>query len=177
TDTQFEEYIRTFPNVTSIMIQEVMQYYPANISQGSPIDTSTLNALTPQFKRIAALQGDVNFQAPRRFFLQNRSGKQALWTYGTSESFHGSDISNVYGGQDMASYLVRFVSDLDPNGGADLYWPQYTTAEPNMLEFLDGSIPQALTEDTYRADAMAFLTNVTLTYPFQRPVVYRSKMR
>ncbi|KAF8838353.1 alpha/beta-hydrolase, partial [Paxillus ammoniavirescens] len=176
TDKQFEEYIKTylFPNVTSTTIQKVMQYYPANISQGSPFDTDTLNALTPQFKRIAALQGDVNFHAPRRFFLQNRSGKQALWTYVSKRlktvpylgSFHGSDISNVYGGQDMASYLVRFVSNLDPNGGTDLYWPQYTTAEPNMLEFLDGSIPQALTEDTYRASAMAFLTNVTLTYPF-----------
>ncbi|KIJ07568.1 hypothetical protein PAXINDRAFT_19251 [Paxillus involutus ATCC 200175] len=186
TDRQFEEYIRTylFLNVTSIMIQEVMQYYPANISQGSPIDTSTLNALTPQFKRIAALQGDVNFQAPRRFFLQNRSGKQALWTYVSKRlktgplprccklihdlvrqhtpripiclQFHGSDISNVYGGQDMASYLVRFFSNLDPNGGTDLYWPQYTTVEPDMLEFLGGSIPHWPTEDTYRADAMAY---------------------
>jgi acetylcholinesterase len=34
-----------------------------------------------------------------------------------------------------------------------------------MLEFLDGSIPQALTEDTYRADAMAFLTKVLLVHP------------
>jgi acetylcholinesterase len=78
---------------------------------------------------------------------------------------HGSDIFNVFGGQDMASYLVRFVSNLDPNGGTDLYWPQYTSAEPHMLEFLDGSIPQGLTKDTYRADAMAFLTKVYLAHP------------
>ncbi|KIJ12396.1 hypothetical protein PAXINDRAFT_14722 [Paxillus involutus ATCC 200175] len=175
TDTQFEEYVQTywFPNATSTTIQELMQYYPDNIIQGSPFDTGVLNALTPQFKRLAAFQSDVIFQAPRRLFLQNRSGKQALWTYVNKRfktvpflgSFHGSDIFNVYGGQDMASYLVRFVSNLDPNGGTDLYWPQYTTAEPNMLEFLDGLIPQALTEDTYRVEAMEFLTNVTLTYP------------
>jgi acetylcholinesterase len=61
-----------------------MQHYPANISQGSPFDTGTLNALTPQFKRFAALQGDIAFQAPRRLLLQKRSGKQALWTYGMS---------------------------------------------------------------------------------------------
>jgi acetylcholinesterase len=72
---------------------------------------------------------------------------------------------NVLAGGDIVSYLVRFVSNLDPNGGTDLYWPQYTTAEPNMLELLDGSIQQALTEDTYRADAMAFLTKVLLAYP------------
>ncbi|KIJ19263.1 hypothetical protein PAXINDRAFT_70400 [Paxillus involutus ATCC 200175] len=175
TDTQFEEYIKTywFPNAKSTTIKEIMQYYPANISQGSPFDTGTLNALTPQFKRLAALQGDVIFQAPRRFLLQNRLGKQALWTF-LSKRFktvpyigaaHGSDVINVFEAQDLASYLVRFVSNLDPNGGTDLYWPEYTTAEPHMLEFLDGSIPQALTEDTYRADAMAFLTKVLLVHP------------
>ncbi|KAF8838081.1 alpha/beta-hydrolase [Paxillus ammoniavirescens] len=175
TDTQFEEYIQTywFPNAASTTIKEVMRHYPANISQGSPFDTGMLNALTPQFKRLAALQGDAVFQAPRRFFLQNRSGKQAMWTYASKRSktvpylgaFHGSDMLNVYEGQDIVSYLVRFVSNLDPNGGTDLYWPQYTTAQPNMLELLNGSIPQALTADTYRADAMAFLMKVTLAYP------------
>ncbi|KIJ10877.1 hypothetical protein PAXINDRAFT_85351 [Paxillus involutus ATCC 200175] len=175
TDTQFQEYVHTYwlPEVPSTTIQELMDFYPANISQGSPFDTGVLNAITPQFKRIAAFQGDIIFQAPRRLLLQHRSGKQPLWTYVSKRlktlpdlgSFHSSDILNVFGGEDMTSYLVRFASTLDPNGGTDLYWPQYTTAEPTMLEFLDGSIPQSLTEDTYRVEAMAFLTNVTLAYP------------
>ncbi|KIK74538.1 hypothetical protein PAXRUDRAFT_19776 [Paxillus rubicundulus Ve08.2h10] len=88
TDAQFEEYIQTywFPTAPSATIKEVMQYYSANISQGSPFDTGTLNALTPQFKRFAAFQGDAMFEAPRRLLLHNRSGKQALWTY-TSKRF------------------------------------------------------------------------------------------
>ncbi|KIJ09787.1 hypothetical protein PAXINDRAFT_102175 [Paxillus involutus ATCC 200175] len=175
TDTQFEEYLQTyrFPEAPPTTIQELMKFYPADISQGSPFDTGMLNAITPQFKRIAAFQGDVTFEAPRRFFLQHRSGKQPLWTYVTKRlktfpvlgSFHSSDLMNVYGGGDMASYLVRFVNNLDPNGGTDLYWPQYTTAKPHMLEFLDGPIPQALTEDTYRVEAMEFLTSVMSEYP------------
>ncbi|KIJ59046.1 hypothetical protein HYDPIDRAFT_118871 [Hydnomerulius pinastri MD-312] len=177
TDTQLEEYIQTYwlPNATSTMIQELMEYYPADIADGSPFDTGDLNALSPQFKRLAAFQGDAVFQAPRRLFLQAQSGKQNLWSYVSKRlkavpflgSFHGSDILNVYGGDDMASYLVRFVTNLDPNvgSGSELYWPQYTTDEPNMLEFLDGLIPQALTQDTYRAEAMAYLTNVTLANP------------
>jgi len=175
TDAQLEEYLRTYwlPDAPLTTIQELMRYYPADITQGSPFDTGVLNALTPQFKRIAAFQGDAVFQAPRRFFLQNRSGKQPLWTFVSKRlkavpflgSFHGSDILNVYGGHDMASYLVRFVSNLDPNGGTDLYWPQYTTADPNMLAFLDGLIPQALTQDTYRVEAIAFVMNVSLAYP------------
>ncbi|KAF8835874.1 alpha beta-hydrolase [Paxillus ammoniavirescens] len=175
TDTQFQEYVHSywFPEAPPTAIQELMGFYSANISEGSPFDTGALNAITPQFKRIAAFQGDVIFQAPRRLLLQHRSGKQPLWTYTSKRlktlpvlgAFHSSDILNVFGGEDMTSYFVRFASTLDPNGGTDLYWPQYTTAEPNMLEFLDGSIPQALTEDTYRVEAMAFLTNVTLAYP------------
>lgn len=34
-----------------------------------------------------------------------------------------------------------------------------------MLESLDGLVPQVLTTDTYRIEAMAYLTNVTLTSP------------
>jgi len=58
-----------------------MVYYPQNITQGSPFDTGDSNALTPQFKRIAAFQGDAAFQAPRRFFLQQRSGSQNAWAF------------------------------------------------------------------------------------------------
>ena len=79
--------------------------------------------------------------------------------------FHTSDLLNVYGGDDMASYLVRFVTNLDPNGAGDLEWPMWTTSSPNLLTFLDGSIPQNITQDTYRADAINYLINVYLQYP------------
>ncbi|KIK79431.1 hypothetical protein PAXRUDRAFT_161315, partial [Paxillus rubicundulus Ve08.2h10] len=139
----FQLYIQIylFPNVTSTTIQEIMQYYPSNVSQGSPFDTGTHNVLTPQLKRNAALQGDASSQPPRRFCLQSRSGKQALWIYGMSASYpsrrrspaclfltHGSDISNVYRGQDMVSYHIHLVSNLNPNGGTDLRWLPHTTA-------------------------------------------------
>jgi hypothetical protein len=50
-------------------------------SDGTPFNTSVLNEITPQYKRIAAFQGDVVFQAPRRWFLEHLSGKQKLWSY------------------------------------------------------------------------------------------------
>jgi acetylcholinesterase len=34
--------------------------------------------------------------------------------------FHASDVFNVCGGYDMASYFIRFVANLDPNGFGDL---------------------------------------------------------
>lgn len=65
----------------------------------------------------------------------------------------------------MASYLVRFVTNLDPNGPGDLQWPMWTTSSPNLLTFLDGVIPQTITQDTYRAEAIAYLIDLALQYP------------
>ncbi|OAX31729.1 hypothetical protein K503DRAFT_703260, partial [Rhizopogon vinicolor AM-OR11-026] len=141
-------------------------------TQGSPYDTGTLNELSPQFKRMASFQGDAIFHAPRRFFLQQRSGSQNTWAFLNQRlksvpvlgSFHASDLLNVYTGNDLASYLVRFVTNLDPNGSGTLAWPKWTTSSPNLLTFLDGLITQQITQDTYRAEAIAFMINVNLIY-------------
>jgi acetylcholinesterase len=55
--------------------------YPEDPTQGSPFDTGTANAITPEFKRFAAFQGDVVFQAPRRFFIQQRAAHQPIWSF------------------------------------------------------------------------------------------------
>ena len=68
-------------------MDELLRLYPQNVTQGSPFGTGTLNALTPEFKRIAAILGDFVFQAPRRFFLHNASGKQNTWSYCTLHLF------------------------------------------------------------------------------------------
>ncbi|KAG0694304.1 Alpha/Beta hydrolase protein [Suillus ampliporus] len=172
TDAQFQEYIQTYlyANVQLDGIQRLMEYYPDNVTQGSPFDTGYLNALTPQYKRIAAWQGDVFLQAPRRFFLEQRFNKQNTWAFLSKRlkafpgvgSFHGSDVDlNIYAGGDMASRLVRFVAELDPNDPGDLVqWPKWNTSSRNLLTFLDGLNPQNITQDTYRAGAMACLIDV-----------------
>jgi hypothetical protein len=43
--------------------------------------TGALNVLTPEFKRIAAFGGDFKFQAPRRLFLNQLSGRQNAWSF------------------------------------------------------------------------------------------------
>ena len=67
----------------------------------------------------------------------------------------------------MTSYFVRFIANLDPNVGEsmELYWPQYDGTNKTMLELLDGTNPQTLTTDTYRAKEMAYLTSVILANP------------
>jgi len=65
-------------------VSDVLELYPDNRRDGSPFNTSVFNAITSQYKRSAAFQGDVVFQAPRRFFVQQRSASQNVWSYRAS---------------------------------------------------------------------------------------------
>ena len=184
--------------MTDAEVEKVLTLYPQDVTQGSPFDTGAQNALTPQFKRIASLLGDLVLQAPRRFFLENAVGKQNTWSYCTLHmppclcvqvlsspahatdshtvtkrlkslpilgSAHGSDTPIIFGGGDLTNYLIHFATNLDPNGGLDTYWPPYTTKSPQLLTLYDSPLPTNVTLDTYRAEAMKFLTELSLVHP------------
>jgi len=176
TDSELYTYIEQtyLSEATSSEINQALSIYTADLVSGSPYDTGISNALTPQYKRISAIQGDLVFQAPRRFFLQHRSGSQNTWSFLSKRlktlpalgSAHATDILDVYGGQELTTYLVQFANSLNPNGDADLLsWPQYTTSSPQLLTLLDGLIPLTITQDTYRAEGFTYLTNLSLKYP------------
>ena len=82
-----EEYLAVgdlgqyFPSASSSDLDRVLSLYPQDVTQGSPFGTGDLNAITAQFKRVSAIQGDFFFQGPRRFLLDQRSGKQPTWSY------------------------------------------------------------------------------------------------
>ncbi|KAF8073584.1 carotenoid ester lipase precursor [Lyophyllum atratum] len=176
TEAKLKNYLKTtfLPGVPDADLDKLLDLYSGDITQGSPFNTGILNVLTPQFKRIAAFMGDGVFQAPRRFFLDQRSGKQNTWAFVSKRlkalpilgSVHASDILNVYGGGGMADYLIRFAANLDPNPKYSTPWPKYTTATRKLMTFTDGIFDdEVITTDTYRKEAMAFLTNVTLAHP------------
>ncbi|KAJ8454068.1 hypothetical protein ONZ45_g19450 [Pleurotus djamor] len=83
TTPQLRKYIQDIwlPAGTADQIDGLLSRYPQDITKGSPFDTGIFNALSPQFKRIAAFQGDAVFQAPRRFFLQHRADQQNSWAF------------------------------------------------------------------------------------------------
>ena len=63
--------------------------------------------------------------------------------------------------------VVRFVTTLNPNPSnckpsAANYWPRYTQSSPKILEFLDGSVPLQVAEDTYRQAALAYDTDASI---------------
>ncbi|KAF9049528.1 carotenoid ester lipase precursor [Hymenopellis radicata] len=179
TDADMKNYMQTilFPLLAEDDIDTLMDVYPSSLEDGSPFDTGDANALTPQFKRLAALQGDFVFQGPRRFFLSAMSGKQDIYSYVHRRlkqtpflgSFHGSDVSlNTYAlGGDLQDYLIRFVANLDPNSNGDtgITWPKWTTDSPQLVSFNDGSVSENITDDTYRKEAMETLNAILFENP------------
>jgi acetylcholinesterase len=176
TEAELRTYLTEFffPNQTDAQIDELLQLYPNNVTLGSPYDTGTQNALTPEFKRMASILGDLVFQSPRRFFLKNVSHKQNTWSYLSKRikllpilgAAHGSDLLNIFGDGELTDYLIHFATNLDPNCGLSPEWPRYTTSSPQLMTFLDGQTAnRTITLDTYRVEGMEFLTNLSLASP------------
>lgn len=80
---------------------------------------------------------------------------------------HSSDLVNSYGGGEMQDQVIRFANTLNPNGQGlvDFQWPRYTLQSRQTLTYLDGFIPLAISQDTYRQDAMNYLTSITVVNP------------
>lgn len=152
-------------------VSDVMELYPDNRSDGSPFNTSVFNAITSQYKRNAAFQGDVVFQAPRRFFVQQRFASQNVWSYQSSRgmdtpfvgAYHSSDLSYHV----LDDYLVRFVTNLDPNNGTEPSWPKYDNSSKQILWFThdDDDTGVQVSTDDYRVPQLMYLTNLSLAYP------------
>jgi hypothetical protein len=78
-------------------VDNLMKLYPQGLSahallcftqlrpdptRGSPYDMGMYGAgLTPQFKRLASILGDMAFQSLRRHILYERSEKQKTWSF------------------------------------------------------------------------------------------------
>ncbi|KAK0203479.1 sterol esterase [Desarmillaria ectypa] len=191
TDPEFLGYVNTmyFPELPSGQMSVISSAYPDDPAEGSPFGSGNNYTLTPEYKRIAAFNGDNSFQAPRRHFLNAASQTQPAWAYLYSRgnttayvgAYHGSDLTEFFSFGGSASgndfigtdALVNFVTNLDPNysssttgRGISLLettpWSEWTSAQRNMAEFTDSSSLLTFTTDTYRATAMQVLTNLSL---------------
>jgi acetylcholinesterase len=77
------------------------------------------------------------------------------------------------GHAELQDYLINFVNFLDPNKAVDpalqdsriINWPQYNDQSKTLLTILDGAVPLNLTADTFRQDAIAFMTEISLEMP------------
>ncbi|KAJ7315067.1 Alpha/Beta hydrolase protein [Mycena albidolilacea] len=90
-----------FPESAQERMQtQIGHLYPEDPTQGSPFGTGTAYQLTPEYKWLAAFQGDFAFVGPRRSFLEKASVTQDAWSWLSKRekdtpfgAFHGSDVA------------------------------------------------------------------------------------
>ncbi|KAJ7132082.1 Alpha/Beta hydrolase protein [Mycena epipterygia] len=180
TDHGFLEYMHNnyFPGVSRDKILQLGELYPADPAAGSPFGTGRLNAITPEFKRLAAVQGDLIFQAPCRLLLSKASITQDVWGFiykrGKSTPIlgasHCSD-SKEWLARNTTDFfaidgLIQFINTLDPNiptsESGSFVWPKWNTLKSGaLLSFVDSSGLEIISDD-FRDEPIAFLNNISL---------------
>jgi carboxylesterase type B len=175
TTDQLVEYLSTvfFHDATVEQIQALVATYPNNPAAGSPFNTGELNEIYPQYKRLAAILGDVAFTLARRIFLDIASSVHpsvpswsylASYAYGTPVlgTFHASDILTTYGitpgfaSASIQSYYISFFNTMDPNSGTIglASWPQWSQGK-ELMHFL--ALSNALLADDFRSASYDYL--------------------
>ncbi|KAJ7576719.1 extracellular triacylglycerol lipase precursor [Mycena floridula] len=176
------------PSTLTASIAKVLELYPDDPALGSPFNTGNQTfGLSQGFKRIAAIQGDIQFQSQRRLWIQT-AANAGVKTFGylfTEPTpgvdprlgvVHGSEIPFVYGSVNtsasaqqlssvMIDYWVSFATSLDPNDGKGIprpTWAQYTPKNQVLMQ-LNG-LNTTLIRDDYRQEQIAFINSDPLVF-------------
>lgn len=177
TTDQLADYLKEyfFFHASIDQLNALIDTYPDTVEDGSPFRTGTSNNWYPQFKRLAAILGDLTFTLTRRLFLDyalTAKPDVPAWSYLASYdhgtpilgTFHGSDLLQVfygilpnYASRSIHSHYLSFVYDLDPNqrsGKEFPNWPAWVE-EKQLMQFFDDR--GDLLKDEFRNDTYAFL--------------------
>ncbi|KAF8991685.1 esterase 1 [Cyathus striatus] len=154
--------------------RRILELYPNVPALGAPFGTGNNTfGLNPEFKRFAAIFGDILIQAPRRQTSQTLSNEGVkVFSYHFSDPdatqlpvTHASEISYVYGGlinttstaqalsKTIQDYWISFVVSLDPNDGRELNvrpeWSEYTPKNEALMQ-LNGHDIRLIADDFRR---------------------------
>ncbi|KAJ6578101.1 carotenoid ester lipase precursor [Mycena capillaripes] len=186
TNDEYLEYMRSnyLPRSTPAQIAKLGVLYPDDPTQGSPFDTGLANQFTPQFKRLAAFQGDYLFTGARRFFLEHASTTQNVWSWlnkrGKSTPIlgasHGSDIGIWFPPANSTDFvpvdaMINFINHLDPNYSASgrntsaVFWPKWNApsadGSPSLFTLSDPNVVN-VTSENFRVAAIRYLFDLLL---------------
>lgn len=181
TNKELGDYFSTvfFPDATRAQIDGLLDTYPDDLGiSGSPFRTGLLNNLYPQYKRLAAILGDLVFTLTRRGFLSLTGAANPgvpSWSYLSSYdygstplgTFHGSDILQTFYGIDpnyasasTRTYYYNFLYNLDPNVGFGSYpnWPKWAdTGKGNQLTWFNTPLGQTTLTDDFRSTSYEYV--------------------
>jgi len=178
TNAELVQYISDFyfHDATTAQIEALVATYTDTTTDGSPFRTGILNNWYPEFKRLAAILGDLTFTLNRRSLLSvtNKIAPDVpSWSYLSSYdygtpilgTFHGSDILEVffgilpnYASMSFHAYYLSFVNTLDPNKGTSILyeeWPQWSDGNKLMNLY---ALTATLVDDNFREDTYDFIT-------------------
>lgn len=183
TTAQIATYLSDFffHNAPASVISGLLDTYPNNLISGSPFRTLILNNWYPQFKRLAAILGDLTFTLTRRVFLQiahEVAPDVPSWSYLSSYdygtpilgTFHGSDILQVffgirpdYAARASKAYYLSFVNTLDPNNGTEGFdeWPRWGEGRQLLNLYADFG---GWVDDVFRGGSFEFLRKNLLSF-------------
>lgn len=175
TTAQLVSYLSNvfFNDATTAQVQALVATYPDDPSAGSPFRTGLLNNWYPQYKRLAAILGDLTFTLTRRAFLTIATTVNpdvpcwsylASYDYGTPilGTFHASDILQVfygilpnYASASIHSYYLNFVYTMDPNNGSSYAnWPPWSKNQQMMNIYAQGG---TLIADNFRSESYNYI--------------------
>ncbi|TVY21110.1 putative secreted lipase [Lachnellula arida] len=160
-----------FHHATQEQVTALVDTYPHDYHNGSV-------ATYPEFQRLAAILGDINFTLMRRVFLQTVPASVPAWSWiatwnrGTPilGTFHTTDVPRLFYDDDATSLAMQdryiaFVNSLDPNDGAALapvgyqtYWPTWrdtNSTKGQLLEF--GVNSTGLVDDCFREASFEYI--------------------
>ncbi|KAJ5909238.1 secreted lipase [Penicillium taxi] len=165
-----------FFNASHQQIAELVAMYPDDAKAGSPFHTGNSHNWYPQYKRLAAILGDLSFTLTRRVFLSyaiKAKPDVPFWSYLSSYdyglpllgTFHGSDILQVfygllpnYASKSIHTYYLSFAYDRDPNSRAKAFmkWPKWGEKH-KMMNFFNNY--GAIMRDDFRQNVSDFIGN------------------
>ncbi|KAJ7450809.1 extracellular triacylglycerol lipase precursor [Mycena latifolia] len=172
------------PPTLQSSVLNLLQLYPDIPALGSPFNTGNETfGLSSEYKRAAAIAGDLNFQSQRRFWM-NTAANSGVPTFGYLFTqpqpngppalgvYHSSEVAFVLGAppdtsasaillsRTMTDYWVSFATSLTPNDGLGIPRPEWTqfTPENKAVIQLNGA-NLTMIPDEFRAEQMAFINS------------------
>ncbi|OBZ77975.1 Lipase 2 [Grifola frondosa] len=169
----------------------LLALYPNDPALGSPYNTGNDTfGFAPSWKRVAAINGDVFFQGPRRLWSHtaSKAGVKTFSYYFTDPQSphedpdsplagvtHEAEITYVFGGPwfagtpvpanelslEMMDYWISFATSLDPNDGCGSQRPHWPQYTPDNQVLLQLNGTNTTTiPDDYRHVQIAFINAV-----------------
>ncbi|KAJ7448264.1 esterase 1 [Mycena galericulata] len=170
-------------------VDTLLKLYPDIPALGSPYNTGNNTfGLGPEYKRTAAIFGDLDFQSQRRIWTETAANAGVpTYSYLFTQIpttfppelgvLHAAEIPYVYGtpadtspssillSQAMTDYWVSFATSLTPNDGLGVSRPEWTQFMPeNKVVIQLNGENLTMIPDDFHAEQIAFINSNPLIW-------------